>query len=300
MTPCTFCQRLAVAVIVTALTALAQPAPAAAQEPAREMIPRDVAEALAGGGPFLDAGRDVRILVGRLPDDLVSLLPAEPGANVVGSLVRRHMTEAVLDLPGTPDDVLNRWEEALLARGWTRLQLRSSPSTGGFTAAPPGRSHQFCMGDSLGLTLRADRHGGDSRLRLFLPQGRSTYNVCRHQEATPRGQHRDQSPLPELTPPPSVRMRGAGGGGGGTEFDSRAVAETDLPVAELAGHYHRQLVSHGWEPVGQAASDDVVIYRYRVPDGDRDSPWLGLLSVARGHDGDERYLTLEARRSQPW
>jgi hypothetical protein len=109
MTPCTFCQRLAVAVIVTALTALAQPAPAAAQEPAREMIPRDVAEALAGGGPFLDAGRDVRILVGRLPDDLVSLLPAEPGANVVGSLVRRHMTEAVLDLPGTPDDVLNRW-----------------------------------------------------------------------------------------------------------------------------------------------------------------------------------------------
>ena len=300
MKPCSFCRRLAVGAFLTSLAALAQPTSAAAQGAEQEMIPRDVAEALIGGGPLLDAGREVRILVGHLPDDLVSLLPAGSGASVVGSLVRRHMTEAVLDIPGTPDEVLTRWEEALLKRGWKRLQPRSFPSTGGFATSSPGRSHQFCMGDSLSLSLDADRHQDESRLRVLLPSGRSAYNVCRHQEDMPRLQHRDESPLPELSPPPSVRMRGAGGGGGGTEFQSRGFAETAMPVAELADHYHRQLVGHGWEPVGQAVSDVVVIYRYRVPDEDRDSPWLGLISVAQGHDADERYLTLEARRGERW
>lgn len=249
-----FRRRLATGAFLTTLAALARPASAAAQEPEQEMIPRDVAEALIGGGPLLDAGREVRILVGRLPDDLESLLPAEPGADVVGSLVRRYMTEAVLDVPGTPDGVLTRWEEALLEMGWRRLQQRSFPSRGGFATSPPGRSHQFCMGDSLSLSLDADRHEGDSRLRILLPHGRSGYNVCRHQEEMPRLQYRDESPLPDLLPPPSARMRGAGGGGGGTEFYSRGIAETDMPVAELADHYHRQLVGHGWEPAGQAAT----------------------------------------------
>lgn len=291
---------LPAAALITAFAALAQPAPAAAQEAGPEMIPRDVAEALMGGEPFMDAGREVRILVGRMPDHLARVVPAEPDADVVGSLVRRHMTRSLLYLPAAPDEVLIRWEDALLERGWERLQPARFPSTGGFASSPPGRSHQFCMGDSLSLTLDADRRDRGSRLRILLPRGRSAYNFCRHQEERARLHHRDESPLPELTPPPGVRMRGAGGGGGGAEYDSRGLAETDMAVEELAEHYHRQLVGHGWEALGQAASDDVVVYRYRVPDAERESPWLGLLIVARGHETDARYLALEARRADPW
>lgn len=293
-------RRLAAAALLTTCTALTQPASAAAQEADPEMIPRNVAEALIGGEPMLDAGREVRILVGRMPDHLVPIVPAESDADVVGSLVRRHMTEAVLDLPGTPDEVLSRWEEELLEIGWKRLQPSSFQSSGGFATSPPGRSHQFCMGDSLSLSLDADRHERDTRLRILLPRDRSAYNFCRHQEERARLQRRDESPLPELAPPPGVRMSGAGGGGGGAEYESRGLAETDIPVDELAEHYHRQLVGHGWEALGQAASNDVVVYRYRVPDEERDSPWLGLLSVARGHEADERYLALEARRGDRW
>lgn len=286
----------AAAALLTTFTALVHPAPAVGQEPEREMIPRDVAEALIGSEPFLGAGGEVRILVGRMPDHLVSVVPADSDADVVGTLIRGYVTAAVLDLPGTPDEVLTRWEDALLEMGWERHQPTPFSSSGGFAASPPGRSHQFCMGDSLSLSLDADRHDGDSRLRVLLPRARSTYNICRHQQERARRQRGHDSPLPVLTPPSGVRMRGVGSGGGGGEYHSRGRAETGMPVDELTEHYHQQLVGHGWEPLGQAVSDDVVVYRYRVPDEERDSPWLGLLSVARGHDADERHLTLEARR----
>lgn len=292
--------RLAAAGFLTTVAVSMNPAPAAAQEAAPAMIPRDVAEALIGGSPFLDGDRDVRILVGRMPDDLVRLVPAEPGAQVVGSLVRQHMTEAVLDLPGTPDEVLTRWEEGLRGMGWEPIRPTALPSTGGFTSPPPGRSHQFCQGDSLTVSLNADRRDGASRLRILLPRSRSAYNVCRHQEDQARFRRLEESPLPLLTPPPGVRMRGGGSGGGGADFVSRAMAETELGIEELAEHYHRQLVASGWEVLGQAAGDDVVVYRYRVPDEERDSPWLGLLSVVEGHDPEERYLGVEARRGERW
>lgn len=283
----------AIALLAT-FTSLAQPASIAGQVEDPEMIPREVAEALVAGGPFGTAGRDVRILTGRIPDHLARVVPTEAEGRVLGSLVRRHVTEAVLDVPGTPDQALTRWDEALLDIGWERFQ----PPTGrpsGFTASPPGRSHQFCMGDSLSISLDAYRHDGGSRLRIFAPEGRSAYNICRNRETAVERGRRSESPLPALTPPTGVRMRGSGGGGGGNAWDSRGLAETSTPVTELAEHYHRQLVRHGWESVGQAVSEDVVVYRYQVADEERDSPWLGLLSVARGHDTDERYLTLEAR-----
>lgn len=286
--------------LLTALAVLAPPAESAAQEAGPEFIPRDVAEALMGSDPFLDAGREVRILVGRMPDHVARVVPAESDADVVGSLVRRNVTQALLYLPGTPDEVLIRWEDALLEMGWERLQPARFSSTGGFASSPRGGSHQFCMGDSLSLTMDADRRDRGSRLRILLPRGRSAFNACRHQEDRARVQHRDESPLPELTPPPGLRMHGAGGGGGGAEYDSRGRAETAMPVDELAEHYHRQLLGHGWEALGQAASDDLVVYRYRVTDEERDSPWIGILMVARGHEPDERYLGLEARRANPW
>lgn len=48
----------------------------------------------------------------------------------------------------------------------------------------------------------------------------------------------------------------------------------------------------------QFCGDDIVVYRYRVDDETRDAPWLGVLTVVRGHGPDKRYMRLEARHGR--
>jgi hypothetical protein len=249
---------------------------------------QELAERLLSYPMGIDGRPQVAGLVpGRVADGLPLDLPLPPGAEVIGTLVRRHVgqelasAEVVLDASGPAEAILDVYRHALPPQGWAELppaQVRLGfMFMGGFT--PPQRvvGVTFCRGRpgpsvSIGVTPTT---GGpnDVRVRVDLTS------------AGPCAQQRhpgfpETPPVPPLEGPPGVPVTMRGGGGSGSQWTSGALAETTMTVGELAEHYAAQLRAAGWIETGHGAAGTVAWYTWRVPrDGEEQHGLLLVIDV---------------------
>ncbi|MBI2760974.1 MAG: hypothetical protein HYX51_06065 [Chloroflexi bacterium] len=259
---------------------------------------RELAERLLTP-PVLGPGAEpvtVRLLPGELPPDapfaVAAALP--PGGRVVGSVVRRTGdapagATAILDVPGTAAEILNTADRALTARGWTEAPGGGPP--GGLQPAlvPIGRLYcESDAGPSLSVTV-TPRVTGPSEVRLSLE------TLFAFQCGGFGGRPPGAELLPPLTAPAAIRLLPSNplqplAGGKPALSSSDAIAETDLGVAELEGHFAGQLASAGWTLLERGTAGPVAWSTWTVPGA---GEWLGVLFVIEGPGAGRRAIHVQ-------
>lgn len=236
--------------------------------------------------PGPDGAHEVRLLPGRLPDNVN--LPLPSGARLIGSLVREpgYQTdrdiEVILDAPLSEDELLAFYEQALGGRGW-KANPDFEPHGGGFSGFPVGKQRMFRRegtGLALFVQVRPTKpNGAEARMHSqWIPEPDPN-------EFRPRPYGEDL--MPPLQPPAGVRLQGQGSGGGGGSWTSNAIAETTQTVAELEAHFAGQLAAAGWNRVAGAVAGPLACSTWTVPGkGDR----LGYLFVLEAPGENRRSL----------
>lgn len=261
----------------------------------------------------------VRLLPGRLADELPFDLPSPPGGGLLGSLVRASdlngtSVEVVIDAPGSPDDVVAVFDQAMRRQGWSTpppgspgLFPPTGPSFGGFQSPdqpvrPITRSSTYCRepnGAFFTVTLNPRESGpSDLRARLQFPPTTHTgsgYGACAVlQPVLPPGPG-NIAPGPDLIPrltvpeearldQPSVQGLGATGLG---SYGTGATVITEIGVAALEAHFAEQLRGIGWARQAGTAGDLVAWSIWRLP---REDVWRGTLVVLQRPGDDRRSL----------
>ncbi len=288
-------------------------------QPAEESGLRELATRLLPtkrSKPFEGGLAQAQLWPGQLPTDLPLTLPPLPGTRTVGSVVYTVAGESsawtvVLDVPGTPADLLPRWESALTEQGW-QPQDRAvllGPQAGGFQTEFAHIPHQepspeiqaqlaqrragapthrlFCAtagSGSISLEL-TPQPGGPTMVRVEVD--REGIGACWVQAEL---RESVAARLPRLTPPPTVLLLPAGGGGSDERWSSEATAMTDQPAAALEAHFAAQLAAAGWTRQAGHAADPLSWSAWTVPG---DPAAQGFLYVRTTAAPDQRYLVVQ-------
>jgi hypothetical protein len=191
---------------------------------------------------------------------------------------------------GTPAAVREDWTARLLAAGWSKYE---APQHGGFESSSSGEGAQFCMGDSLTLSLGVSKSSRGGSYVLLVPINTREYSICSAPERPLR--ERTESLIPSLTPPRGSTSQGSGSGGGGDAWDARARIRTELTAEQLIEHYGSQLRGHGWESLERLAASGVAVETFRVKDPDG-AIWNGVLTAAAPSMEADRILSLRVTR----
>lgn len=219
------------------------------------------------GGP---EGGEIQLLTGELPDNLPLEVPLPDGARVIGSFIRGDKsTEIVLDAPQSPEDVLNFYEERLIAAGWEKPE--SPGLSGGFVSSDIANGTSLCQSKK-GPRFSVSTRENETRLtdvRLSLSNGRHSGCNMSTDYMGPEG------PIPDLVPPTGARQWGGSGGGGDDSFYTSAELETELASAEVAKHYTEQLNAAGWTLLSSADADEVAWSSWSFEDEHGDV-WSGF------------------------
>ena len=197
-------------------------------------------------------GANVRLLEGRVPDDLGPNFYAPPGTRVLGSVV---MGSGVLVLATTtaPAESLRAvYTRALGPHGWKPLETMRR---GGFVDAAIDPPLTLCR-DGAQLHIQHIRRVAVPH-DLFLNY-RDGAGPC-EQPRPPVFRAMPESPFPTLYAPPSAgresTMRcfsGTSGRRGSTGTATTVAA--DMSAEEVLRHYAHQLEAGGWRPVGSGRS----------------------------------------------
>src|SRR3989441_9697847 len=92
---------------------------------------------------------------GALPPNAGFDMPIPPGSHLVGSVLRQRTNanpsfDAVLDVPGSADDVTSFYERELGKKGLTPPPVTHQVQPGGFQGSVgPAKGSMFCKGDGL-------------------------------------------------------------------------------------------------------------------------------------------------------
>jgi hypothetical protein len=238
-----------------------------APETERERQLRQLATRLLSW-PDPDGPVTVELIPLGFPDDLPPGLVDATELRFLGSVVRRRGhtlagTELVFEAGDEPETVLSTYEAQLVAQGWERLE-RHGPMRSGFQ--PFGLGDMSMLSDkekTVVLNLHAtDREGGGSVLRVRYDAGGAAGVMARAERGIPY----EASLLPQLKPPPGVRMWPEGGGGGPGQWTSNARAETEMAPMELEPHFAKQLEAAGWGRTTGSADDTFAWSGWTIPD----------------------------------
>lgn len=236
-------------------------------------VPRDLALALITAQSF--DGSTPTLVVGRLPDS--SVAPLVPrGARVLGGLTfgqRRgpgtnHTT--VLEVPETPDSIMNVLEATLERLGWRPPPIMiADEQRGGFVVGhqasygPAGASSLMFCKDSGFLTVSATGAGHVSIVRLMV--NAEMMGICdRNRNFMMR--QMAMLELPTLRPPAGTTAMGGGGGGGG--MGSREMStqlRSRLTAAEMVAHFAPQLEEQGWKIASRIEQPDLSVVTAKKP-----------------------------------
>ncbi|MDQ2809099.1 MAG: hypothetical protein M3Z04_19680 [Chloroflexota bacterium] len=273
-----------------------------------------------------EATPQVQLLPGQIAPDLPLTLPTAADSRIIGSLLHTAEGETnawtvVLDMPGTPADLLAHWKTALGEQGWQpfeghrMLELPDSGFQADFnnwaganrppTDLPPEIQAQiarqqatastqqlFCAtaaGGSLNLTL-TPQPDGPTMVRLDLD--REGLGPCQMQEQL---QESIATRLPRLLPPEGVILMPAGGGGSKDRWSSEATAMTDQPVSALEAHFAAQLTAAGWTRQAGHAADPLAWSLWTVPG---DPTAQGFFYARSAPSPDKRYLVVQIETAQ--
>jgi hypothetical protein len=287
-----------------------------AQGPEPSALLRELAERLLT--PSLPGGQAprARLYPGTLPPDLPLPLPIPPDSRLVGSAVRPSLApgpepvprgqafDIVLDVPGAADTVLAFYQRAMGQLGWATPPARGPGLGGGFLpSTAPTRAAAFCAGAEgpwLNVSI-APRADAPNDVRVHVEIG--TPGPC-DPAAPSLGPLPILTALPPLSAPAGVRMLPLGGSAGDTHAEARAVAQTNVSLADLEAHFAAQLAAAGWTRVAGGADEPLAWSVWRVPAPTRapsraaaQAPWQGFLYVLAGPAAGQRTLVVQVQAS---
>lgn len=239
---------------------------------------------------------------GALPPNAGFDLPIPPGAHIVGSVLRQRTNanpsfDAVLDVPGSADDVTSFYERELGKKGLTTPPVTQQMQPGGFQAVSPAKGSMFCKGDSLPYVSLSvfSRPNAANDVRVHFEPAQTAGaqqfigSPCSQRGGPPPGMPTQR--LPALHAPNGVLLQSSGSSSGGPRQQSDAVAITPQTAAELESFFAQELASAGWTRVAGGANPQLAYSTWKVP-GDGD--WQGVLIVIEMPTKDRRSLMLRA------
>jgi hypothetical protein len=217
------------------------PRPASAQE--RGVAPDELTQAILRYVFRYDGG-NVRLLEGRIPDDLAPNFYVPPGTRVLGSVVMGSGVLVLAKSGAPPESLRAEYTRALGSRGWTPLEVNRRR---GFIDAAADLPLILCR-DSAQLHIQHARHGAGSN-DLFLHY-RDGAGPC-ERPSPPAFRAMSEPPFPALYAPPGARgpsgTRCFSQRGRGAQTSTMITA--DIPAEELLRHYGGQLESAGWRRI---------------------------------------------------
>jgi hypothetical protein len=223
------------------------------QEPRRltqpDSIPLELAVALSATGGF---GAEPQILVGAMPEWVMSKISLPSSARVVGSAFIGTTVVGVVSVALPPAAAIAEAKAALLAHGWTNPPAPPAMQSGGFRSA--GAAAQVATsstrltvcGDPQILSASAMTERGAATTITYRMTTTTGYSPCRLPERDPQI---IRVSMPTLINPPGATDAQATtecfpGGMGGT--GSSAFLDTPLTPDALLEHYGKQLADSGW------------------------------------------------------
>jgi hypothetical protein len=251
-----------------------------APETERERRLRELAgRLLAHPGP--EGSRTVELFLAELPPDAPADLIVPRDLDLLGSLARRRdgeLTGIEVILDGTkPVSVfLGGYEQDLESHGWRRFE-HPHRQPGGFDAGfHVGPTAIFVNETAVSAIWIAARHVEGGRTEVGLRYDRENAADMMSNTSGPGPEPPGWDVLPELRPPPGIRLQPQGSHGGGGSWTSEARAQTEMPVPELEAHFAKQLAAAGWRRIAGAADETTGWSSWGVPGpGNR----LGFLLV---------------------
>jgi hypothetical protein len=246
------------------------------------------------------------IYVTRLPDNIPFDLPLPEDAQVIGSVyyASQSRIEIILDVPQSPDDLIQFFRTSLSAGQWAALSAAAIP-VGGFVSQPWSTDYFCYQTDAamLGVTAKASETLTHVTLLIFTPA-----------DATPCGgagtidaSGEPYSLLPQLQTPDGVTLVPGTNGiqnPGVVEQGYTGVSATlssDLPVSKLTQAYHRQLEDAGWYLVSQEVSDKMAWSAWTLQDAEGKT-WTGTFVLIPRPAVEDQYaaqVMVETMPAQP-
>jgi hypothetical protein len=221
---------------------LLQPAQASAQE--SDALSRELADAILRYAFRYDGG-NVRVLQGRVPDDLKPNFHAPPGTRILGSVVMGSGVLVLATSTAAPESLRAEYTRALAPRGWAPLEPMRR---GGFVQARTELPLTLCREGAQLHVQHSARRGTPNDLFLHY---REDSGGCEQ----PRAVFREMSEprFPTLYAPPGAsepRRCYSGGGGARGSMGTSTMVPAGMDAHELLRHYAAQVESSGWRPIG--------------------------------------------------
>jgi hypothetical protein len=238
------------------------------------------------------------LFVRGLPMDVAPPLALPAGATLLGSSLRRlagrpAQIEAVLDIGGDPIEVLAAFDRDLDRAVWSPYE-RPEYMRGGFAPAGFGEARMYRAGVDGPVLIVSVTDFDDGLLDMRL---RVDWESFRRMPSSHRIHLLVGDLIPLLRPPRGVALTGEGSSGSDGRWTSEATVATDLPVADLEGHFATQLVDAGWSRAGGNATDTVAWSSWRIPGNET---WRGVLTVLAPYSPTERLLGLRLEEVRPY
>lgn len=273
---------------------------------------------MSGPAPETERERQLRQLAGRLltwpdpegpatadltlgyPDELPPELVDRTELRFLGSVVRRRAgalvgAEMIFEGQGDPEAVAADYAAILAGLGWQRVEQPRPPSGGFQHRAMMGSTLLIDQGEAAIVFLHAaDREDGGAELRV-------RYDPVHAQDMLAnigQGMRHEEPILPELKPPPGVRLLPEGTGGGGGRWKSDARAQTEMAPMELEAYFAKQLEAVGWGRLSGSADEFFAWSSWLIPAVPPAKEWRGVLLVLAAFPG-WRQLTLQAELMPP-
>ncbi|MBW4541850.1 MAG: hypothetical protein KME43_22295 [Myxacorys chilensis ATA2-1-KO14] len=200
-----------------------------------------------------DCLKNMKLLVGRLPEKLPVDLPLPSNAKVIATLVRsQEHTEVILDATQSPEQIRAFYKAQLQTSGWkSPLSYSHFNSEPGFVASDSTDNLPlyFCksaQGPKLSISSGRGSANEPTDVRLYLDKDS---DICQEPQAQQTTEPNEQLPLPSLVAPSSIQVSTAtsiGGNGYGENFYASAHLESRLTAAAIQAAYEEQLTRSGW------------------------------------------------------
>ncbi|HEY3115825.1 MAG TPA: hypothetical protein VGK54_03710 [Chloroflexota bacterium] len=283
-------------VALAALVAMPGGGAAKTTDPGSADEVRELAERMMGPLPLGPGAQPItaHLLVGSIPMGLPVGIATPSGGRLLGSMARYSGetlvgATALLDVPGSPAQLLAFYDEDLAAQGWTSA---GSPPTG-LQPTLVSVTQSYCRGDdpaspSVNVTL-VPRLGGRYDVRFAED---TLFSVCGRFQQFPPGLFRL---LPPLYPPTGVELMPSNpqqplGGGKPALQTSQGILVSSMDIADVERHFGEQLQSAGWSRIDGGVAGPAAWSTWSIP---VEGQWLGLFFVLDGPGPDQRTIQVQ-------
>ena len=192
-------------------------------------------------------GGNVRLLEGRVPDDLGPNFYAPPGTRVLGSVVMGSGVLVLAKSTAPPESLRAMYTRALGPRGWKPFDMMRR---GGFVDASAEQPIIFCREGAQLHIQQLRRIAASNDLFLHYRDGSGP---CEQPPRAVAFRSVSEPPFPTLYGPPSPGRESTARcfsrmSGSRSSTATSTVLATDMTADEILRHYAGQLESGGWRP----------------------------------------------------